>query len=122
MNASELSDELRAMYPGLWHPGRRAAFTIRVRQWREDAKARGIHIGSLKYRQSPISRGRRRPDPFQEHWVEILKMMDQDPDQTGRELISEMIVRFPSKYTYQPHLTNWAASKATCCLKTAGAS
>jgi len=26
-------------------------------------------------------------------------MMDQDPDQTGRELINEMIVRFPTKYT-----------------------
>jgi len=25
--------------------------------------------------------------------------MDQDPDQTGRELINEMIVRFPAKYT-----------------------
>ena len=31
--------------------------------------------------------------------MEILKMMDQDPDQTGRELINEMIVRFPTKYT-----------------------
>jgi len=99
MNASELFDELRAMYPGRWHRGQRAAFTIRVRQWREDAKARGIQIGSLKYRQSPLPRGRRRPDPFQEHWTEILKIMDQDPDQTGRELINEMIVRFPAKYT-----------------------
>jgi hypothetical protein len=99
MNARELFDELRAMYPGRWHRGQLASFTIRVGQWRRDAIARGIEIGPLKYRQSPIPRGRRRPDPLQEHWADILKLLEEDPDQTARELMDEIIIRYPSKYS-----------------------
>ena len=47
-NATELFDELRARYPGRWHRGLFRAFGQRVRQWREDARARGIEIGSLR--------------------------------------------------------------------------
>ena len=79
ISARALFDELRAMYPGRWHRGQLRTFTVRVVQWREDAKARGIEIGPIKYRQSPVPRGRRRPDPFQEHWTNILTLMDEDP-------------------------------------------
>ncbi len=99
MNASELFDELRAMYPGRWHRGQRASFTIRVTQWRKDAVARGIEIGPLKYRQSKIPRGRRRPDPFQEHWADILKLLEEDPDQTAQELMTKIIICYPSSYS-----------------------
>jgi hypothetical protein len=99
MNASELFDELRAMYPGRWHRGQRASFTMRVRLWRKDAVARGIEIGPLKYRQSQIPRGRRRPDPFQEHWADILKLLEEDPDQTAQELMTKVIIHYPSTYS-----------------------
>jgi Integrase core domain len=99
ISARGLFDELRAMYPGRWHRGQLAAFTQRVSQWRRDAHARGIEIGPIKHRRSLIPRGRRRPDPFAEHWTEILALMDEDPDQTARELIDAVIARFPSKYT-----------------------
>jgi hypothetical protein len=99
MNATELFDELRAMYPGRWHRGQRASFTIRVTQWRKDAVARGIEIGPLKYRQSKIPRGRRRPDPFQEHWADILRRLEEDPDQTAQELMTKIIICYPSRYS-----------------------
>jgi hypothetical protein len=99
MSARHLFDELRTMYPGRWHRGQLRAFTVRVTRWREDARERGIEIGPIKHRRSLIPRGRRRPDPFEEHWTEILKLMDQDPDQTGRELIHQIISRYPRKYT-----------------------
>jgi hypothetical protein len=99
MNASELFDELRAMYPGCSHRGQLMAFRNRVRLWREDARARGIEVGSLRYRQSSAPRGRRRPDPFQEHWTDILKRLEDDPDQTAQELLEDIVTRYPSKYT-----------------------
>jgi hypothetical protein len=99
MSARGLFDELRAMYPGRWHQGQLAAFTQRVSQWRRDAQARGIEVGPIKHRRSLIPRGRRRPDPFAEHWSEILSLIDEDPDQTARELIDAVMTRFPYKYT-----------------------
>jgi hypothetical protein len=99
MSARGLFDELRAMYPGRWHQGQLAAFTQRVSQWRRDAQARGIEVGPIKHRRSLIPRGRRRPDPFAEHWTEILSLIDEDPDQTARELIDAVMTRFPYKYT-----------------------
>ncbi len=72
MNATELFDELRAQYPGRWHRGQLAAFRQRIRVWREDARKRGVEIGSLRYRQSPKGRTRRRPDPLEANWAEML--------------------------------------------------
>ena len=99
MNATELFDELRAQYPGRFHPGQRAALTSRVRLWREDARARGVEIGRLHYRQSSIPRTRRRPDPFEKHWSELLPCLSADPDQTGRELFNTLTAKYPGYYT-----------------------
>ncbi len=99
MNATELFDELRAQYPGRFHPGQRAALTSRVRLWREDARARGVEIGRLHYRQSSIPRTRRRPDPFEKHWAELLPCLAADPDQTGRELFNALTAKYPGYYT-----------------------
>src|SRR5258705_5844825 len=38
-------------------------YTTLFRSWRDDACERGVEIGSLRYRQSPTPRTRRRPDP-----------------------------------------------------------
>jgi hypothetical protein len=99
MNATELFDELRAQYPGRFHPGQRAALTSRVKLWREDARARGVEIGRLHYRQSSIPRTRRRPDPFAKHWAELLPCLESDPDQTGRELFNTLLAKYPGCYT-----------------------
>jgi hypothetical protein len=80
VNASELFDELRVQYPGRFHCGQLGAFIRRVRLWRDDARARGIEIGKRSHRNTK-TRGRRRPDPFQSHWVELLQWLEADPDQ-----------------------------------------
>lgn len=113
MNATELFDELRTQYPGRWHRGQLRAFAHRVRQWREDARARGIEIGPLRYRQSPKPRTRRRPDPLQANWSEMLQCLETDPDQTARELLTTFQTRYPNRYhvghlrTLQRRLKIW---------------
>ena len=113
MNATELFDELRTQYPGRWHRGQLRAFAHRVRLWREDARARRIEIGSLRYRQSPKPRARRRPDPLQSNWSEMLQCLETDPDQTARELLTTFQTRYPDRYqvrhlrTLQRRLKIW---------------
>src|SRR5580692_8096088 len=98
INASELFDELRAQYPGRFHCGQLNAFIHRVRLWRDDARARGVVIGKRAHRNTD-TRGRRRPDPFQAHWAEMLQRLDADPDQTALELLIEFQARYPDRYT-----------------------
>ena len=43
-------------------------------------------IGKRTHRNTK-SRARRRPDPFQAHWAEMLQRLDADPDQTALELL-----------------------------------
>ena len=74
------------------------AFSNRIRLWREDARRRGIEIGSLKYRQSSKPRTRRRPDPLEANWAEMLQCLDGDPDQTSRELLATFQTRYPDRY------------------------
>jgi hypothetical protein len=113
MNATELFDELRAQYPGRWHRGQLMAFRNRVRLWREDARARGIEIGPLQYRQSSKPRTRRRPDPPEANWPEMLQCLEADPDQTSRELLAAFQIRYPDRYhaahlrTLQRRLKIW---------------
>ncbi len=99
MNATELFDELRVQYPGRFHRGQLRAFAQRVGRWREDARARGVIIGPLRYRQSPIPRTRRRPDPLQAHWAELCEWLNDDPDQTGSELFTTLRTKYPDCYT-----------------------
>jgi hypothetical protein len=112
INASELFDELRAQYPGRFHCGQLGAFIHRVRLWRDDARARGVVIGKRTHRNTK-SRARRRPDPFQAHWAEMLQRLDADPDQTALELLIDFQARYPDRYnarhlrTLQRRLKIW---------------
>ena len=112
INATELFDELRAQYPGRFHCGQLNAFIHRVRLWREDARARGVVIGKRSYRNA-ASRARRRPDPFQGHWAEMLKCLEADPDQTALQLLIDFQARYPDRYgdrhlrTLQRRLKVW---------------
>ena len=113
MNATELFEELRAQYPGRWHRGQLMALRNRVRLWREDARARGIEIGRLHYRQSSKPRSRRRPDPLEANWAEMLQCLEADPDQTSQELLTAFKIRYPERYhaghlrTVQRRLKIW---------------
>lgn len=113
MNTTELFDELRTQYPGRWHRGQLRTFVQRVRQWREDARARGTEIGSLQYRPSSKPRTRRRPDPLATNWSEMLQCLESDPDQTASELLARFQARYPERYnlghlrTVQRRLKDW---------------
>jgi integrase-like protein len=112
ISASELFDDLRAQYPGRFHCGQLNAFIHRVRLWRDDARARGVMIGKRTHRNTK-SRARRRPDPFQAHWAEMLQRLDADPDQTALELLIDFQARYPDRYnsrhlrTLQRRLKIW---------------
>lgn len=112
INATELFDELRAQYPGRFHCGQLGAFIRRVRVWRDDARARGVVIGKRTHRNTE-SRARRRPDPFQGHWAEMLQCLEADPDQTALQLLIDFQARYPNRYddrhlrTLQRRLKTW---------------
>jgi hypothetical protein len=112
INAAELFDELRAQYPGRFHCGQLNAFIRRVRLWRDDARARGVVIGKRTHRNTE-SRARRRPDPFQAHWTEMLQCLEADPDQTALQLLIDFRARYPEQYddrhlrTLQRRLKIW---------------
>ena len=55
-------------------------------------------IGKRSHRNTE-SRARRRPDPFQGHWVEMLKCLEDDPDQTALQLLTEFQARYPDQYS-----------------------
>jgi len=112
INATELFDELRGQYPGRFHCGQLGAFIRRVGLWRADARARGVMIGKRTHRNTQ-SRARRRPDPFDAHWAEMLQRLDADPDQTALELLIDFQARNPDRYnarhlrTLQRRLKIW---------------
>lgn len=117
MNSRELFDELCLRFPGRYHRNQLRTLAAKVKGWREDARARGIVIGSLKYRQFQ-HRTRRRPDPFQAHWPEMLEHLEKDPDQTALELLIEFKARYPDRYaggqlrTLQRRVKTWRREKA----------
>ena len=73
----------------------------RVKVWRQDARARGVVIGRLKYRcpiKKPRGRGRG-PQGFKAHWSEMLQCLEARPDQTAVELLTEFQARYPGIYS-----------------------
>ena len=89
LNASGLFDQLREEYPDRFFPGQVHALQRQVKAWRFAAVARGVVIGRLKYRTSGLARTwRTRIDPFASVWPELCMLLDNDPDQTGRELFT----------------------------------
>jgi hypothetical protein len=98
VSSRELFDDLCAQFPGRYHRNQPYTLAVRVRAWRVAARARGREIGSLSYWQFN-RRDRRRPDPFQAHWKEMLEHLESDPGQTALELLIEFKVRYPDRYT-----------------------
>ncbi len=67
--------------------------------WRRDARARGVIIDQLKYRNLNHKPRGRRPDPFKAHWAEMLQCLEAQPDQTAVELLIEFRARYPEHYS-----------------------
>jgi hypothetical protein len=71
-----------------------------------------VIIGKRTHRNTQ-DRARRRPDPFQSHWSELLQCLEVDPDQTGLQLFSTLRAKYPDRYmpgqlrTLQRRLKIW---------------
>jgi hypothetical protein len=96
----QLFEELCIQFPGRFHPKHVDRLAKRVKQWRQDARARGVVIGRLKYRclvKKPRGRGLG-PQRFVAHWAEMLQCLETRPDQTAVELLTEFQARYPGCY------------------------
>jgi hypothetical protein len=99
INSSQLFEELCAQFPGRFNPWQLKTLTKRVKVWRRDARARGVIIEQIKYRNLNNKPRGRRPDPFKAHWAEMLQCLEEQPDQTAMELLVEFRARYPEHYS-----------------------
>ena len=72
----------------------------RVKAWRQEARARGVVIGPRKHRYpAKRARGRSRaPQSCTAHWTEMVQWLEEHPDTTGVELLTEFQARYPGSY------------------------
>jgi hypothetical protein len=126
INATQLFEGLCMQFPGRFTPKQYKTLLRRVNVWRRDARARGVVIGPKTYRRVSTKPRGRRPDPFREHWAEMLKSLEASPDQTASELLLEFKARYPERYslrqlyTLQRRLRAWrreAVQRLICDMK-----
>jgi hypothetical protein len=101
ITSTQLFEELCTQFPGRFHPWQVRRLMKRVKVWRQDARARGIVIGRLKYRcvgKKPRGRGPG-PQRFKAHWTEMRQYLEERPDQTALELLTEFQARYPGVYS-----------------------
>jgi hypothetical protein len=99
INASQLFDELCVQFPGRFTRRQYKTLLRRVNQWRRDARARGVIISAKTYRRHNDKPRGRRPDIFKDHWSEMTRCLDDQPDQTALELLIEFQARYPGQYS-----------------------
>jgi hypothetical protein len=99
INASQLFEELCVQFPGRFNQCQRKTLGKRVKVWRQDARARGVVIDRIKWRNLTHKPRGIRPDPFKAHWAQMLECLEARPDQTALELLLEFRARYPERYT-----------------------
>jgi hypothetical protein len=100
ITSTQLFEELCFQFPGRFHAWQARRLMKRVKVWRQDARARGVVIGRLKYRcvsKKPRGRGPG-PQRFIDHWPEMIQHLEARPDQTAAELLTEFQARYPGVY------------------------
>lgn len=100
ITTAQLFDELCIQFPGRFHPKHVNRLAKRVKQWRQDARARGVVIARPKYRRfsnKPRGHGPG-PQSCTAHWPEMLEWLEEHPDQTAVELLTEFQARYPGLY------------------------
>jgi hypothetical protein len=101
ITATQLFEELCIQFPGRFHAWQARRLMKRVKIWRQDARARGVVIGRLKYRcvsKKPRGRGSGL-QRFVDHWPEMLQYLETRSDVTSVELLTEFQVRYPGIYS-----------------------
>lgn len=99
ISAMQLFDELCVQFPGRFTPRQYAALLRRVNRWRDDARERGVSVGTKTYRVFNDKWTGRKRDIFADHWTEMVECLDDHPDQTALELLVEFQVRYPGRYS-----------------------
>src|SRR5690242_16521032 len=99
INAMQLFEELCVQFPGRFTRKQYKTLLRRINLWRDDARARGVIIGSKTYRRFSDKPRGRRPDIFKEHWEEMAQCLEERPDQTALELLIEFQARYPGRYS-----------------------
>jgi hypothetical protein len=112
INSSQLFEELCVQFPGRFNPWQLKTLTKRVNVWRQDARARGLVIDHIKWRNLSHKPRGIRPDPFQAHWAEMLQCLEAQPDQTALELLLEFQARYPERYSLRQLCTMQRRVKA----------
>jgi hypothetical protein len=101
ITSTQLFEELCLQFPGRFHPKHVDRLAKRVKLWRQDARARGVVIGRLKYRRFSNKPRGRGPGPqrFVDHWPQMLQYLEAHPDLTAVELLTEFQARYPGFYS-----------------------
>jgi hypothetical protein len=99
INAMQLFEELCVQFPGRFTRKQYKTLARRVSLWRQEARARGVVIGPKTYRRLSGKPRGRRPDIFKDHWEEMARCLEEQPDQTALELLVEFQARYPGKYS-----------------------
>jgi transposase InsO family protein len=99
INATQLFEELCVQFPGRFTVKQYKTLARRVSLWREAACARGVAIGHKTYRRLSDKPRGRRPDIFKDHWEEMARCLEEQPDQTALELLVEFQARYPGCYS-----------------------
>jgi hypothetical protein len=101
INAMQLFEELCVQFPGRFTRKQYKTFVRRVGVWRQAARARGVIIGTKTYRRLSDKPRGRRPDIFRDHWEEMVRCLEERPDQTALELLGEFQARYPGRYGFR---------------------
>jgi integrase-like protein len=105
INSTQLFEELCVQFPGQFTPRQYSSLNRRVKRWRQYARARGVVIEHLNHRRLTAKPRGRRADQFKDHWAEMARHLEAQPDQTALELLVEFQARYPERY----HLRNLSA-------------
>ena len=103
IGSAQLFDELCIQFPGRFHPRHLSRqLEKRVKEWRQDARARGVVIPLRKNRRfSNKPRGRAMvPYSCVAHLTEMHQWLEEHPDQTAKELLVEFQARYPGTYRH----------------------
>ncbi len=100
ITSTQLFEELCIQFPGRFHAWQVRRLMKRVKVWRQDARARGVVIGRLKQRRVSTKPRGRGPGPqrFVDHWPEMLQCLEERPDLTAAEFLTEFQARYPGFY------------------------
>jgi hypothetical protein len=101
ISSAQLFDELCIQFPGRFHPKHLTRrLEKRVKQWRQDARARGVVIPPRKNRRFSNKPRGPAPIPYSciAHLTEMHQWLEEHPDQTAKELLIEFQARYPGIY------------------------